>query len=57
MRRLRHLQSFLWLSYFQVLVDKVNLTVGSAERAKDPEELINLAISWEERVLSELKNC
>ena len=33
------------------------LTIWSAERAKDAEELINLAISWEERVLSELKNC
>ena len=29
----------------------------SAECAKDPEELINLAICWKERVLSELKNC
>ena len=34
------------------------LTVRGAECAENPEELINLAaISREERVLSELKNC
>ena len=33
------------------------LTVRGAECAENPKELINLAISREERVLSELKNC
>ena len=33
------------------------LTVRRAQRAEDSEKLINLAVSREEGVLSELKNC
>ena len=46
----------IWSLDLLVNVGK-RLTVRSPKCAEDPEELINLAISREERVLSELKNC